>query len=413
MTTFEEIIEGKKAVTAPQQGVVNARVAGGQVAPQPVTTQPVAQSKGDQANARVVGGQASAPAETTKVDNFDLANWLTMGLAGAAQKAQDEKDNVPQLSYQEQIEKLYGDTVDSPEERERKRKLQRNKAIIAAIGDGIGAIANMYYAGKSGINAFDPKTSISKAVREPYDKYLEEQKKYADRLRELRLKGYELDVRADAERRKEKKEAEIRKQNQDNIDRAYNADRADAAQKQDNWVAEFNADQETKAASQKLRETELAQKKAYDEAVLKLKAGERDEKIVKQAITKQLGKPFNIGEYTIYSSQWMKNWPALYEKMNEEMKTLKAAAATRGEKDAYTKFPTLAKSASPREKEQWVLENWGRLESGKEGIAELATWTPENLMRNYSPYSEKTTTTTTVSNPFDSQGETKKDTGTW
>ena len=317
MTTFEEIIEGKKAVTAPQQGVVNARVAGGQVAPQPVTTQPVAQSKGDQANARVVGGQASAPAETTKVDNFDLANWLTMGLAGAAQKAQDEKDNVPQLSYQEQIEKLYGDTVDSPEERERKRKLQRNKAIIAAIGDGIGAIANMYYAGKSGINAFDPKTSISKAVREPYDKYLEEQKKYADRLRELRLKGYELDVKADAERRKEKKEAEIRKQNQDNIDRTYEAGRADAAQNQKNWEDSFNADREYKAAAQKLKETELAQKKYIADLNAQIRKELSIDKSKDNAIKTAKGlygkrTVHGIGGYPIYDNVWNGGWPEVF-----------------------------------------------------------------------------------------------------
>lgn len=54
------------------------------------------------------------------------------------------------------------------EEKEAKRR--KREGIIAAIGDGISALSNLYFTSRGALNAYDPKNSLSKAMRERWDR---------------------------------------------------------------------------------------------------------------------------------------------------------------------------------------------------------------------------------------------------
>lgn len=76
------------------------------------------------------------------------------------------------MSYSELIEKMY----DAPtrEELERERKRARRSAVFSAIGDGVSALANLYYTNHYAPSAYNPEQSLSKKSLERYEKLRKE-----------------------------------------------------------------------------------------------------------------------------------------------------------------------------------------------------------------------------------------------
>lgn len=149
------------------------------VAPQPQIVQPQVQEPanrpvGDQASARVIAGGASVtPAvATTPV---------------AAQPAAPK-----QMTYTDLHKELYKPMT--PEEKDAQQKRQKNRQIINAVGDGISALANLYYTNKSGVNAYDPSTSLTKAAKERYDKLLAQQREDEERYKAMAYQAGAADI---------------------------------------------------------------------------------------------------------------------------------------------------------------------------------------------------------------------------
>ena len=74
------------------------------------------------------------------------------------------------LTYSEMWERLNDYTPQTAEEKEAERKRQRRKAIFAAIGDGVSALANLYYTSKGALNAYDGKNTMSGKLKEQWEK---------------------------------------------------------------------------------------------------------------------------------------------------------------------------------------------------------------------------------------------------
>lgn len=58
----------------------------------------------------------------------------------------------------------------SAEQEERQRKRKKRDERIAAIGDGISALANLYFTSQDAPNAYDPKNSLSEKARERWER---------------------------------------------------------------------------------------------------------------------------------------------------------------------------------------------------------------------------------------------------
>jgi hypothetical protein len=97
-----------------------------------------------------------------------------------------------QMTYTELHKELYKPMT--PEEKEAQQKRQRNRQIINAVGDGISALANLYYTSRSGVNAYDPSTSLTKAAKERYDKLLAQQREDEERYKELAYRSGAADI---------------------------------------------------------------------------------------------------------------------------------------------------------------------------------------------------------------------------
>lgn len=83
-----------------------------------------------------------------------------------------------QLSYVDMINKFY--TPETPEEKAKRERKEKWDKTSAAIGDGISALANLYFTTKGAPNSYDGQNTMSERTRQLYDK-LDKDRKENDR----------------------------------------------------------------------------------------------------------------------------------------------------------------------------------------------------------------------------------------
>jgi hypothetical protein len=202
----------------------------------------VAPPEGDQTSARVSQGE-KVEAERG-LDLSDEQKATAMALLNPALTVPTSAPVVAEpakpKTYADMVRELYPELT--PEQKAAQAKKQRTRQVINAVGDGITALANLYYTNKSGVNAYDPSSSLTKAAKERYDKVLAQQKADADKRKALLLSAEQLDLQTEYNRKKEAKE-------QANKDRSYNLalmqflhkkDLEDAKAARDNALAELD-----------------------------------------------------------------------------------------------------------------------------------------------------------------------------
>lgn len=86
------------------------------------------------------------------------------------------------MTYTDMIQRLSPYVPPTPEELEKERKREKQKRLWAAIGDGIAAFSNLYFASKTGISNYK---SMSKPLNEHLDKMREEREKNNQRYLSL------------------------------------------------------------------------------------------------------------------------------------------------------------------------------------------------------------------------------------
>lgn len=157
---------------------------------------PAAQPMGDQAAARVAQGampQAQSgfnPTAEQKATAMMLVNPAAPGYTIPQQVVAPVAPK--QMTYTDLLKEVYKPMT--PEEKAAQQKRQRNRQIINAVGDGISALANLYYTNRSGVNAYDPSTSLTKAAKERYDKLLAQQREDEERYKEMAYRSGAADI---------------------------------------------------------------------------------------------------------------------------------------------------------------------------------------------------------------------------
>lgn len=289
-------VEPVASVAQPMGDQANARAG---VAPQPQAVQPQVQEPvnrpvGDQAAARVIAGGASVtPAvATTPVVAEPAASKL--------------------MTYTDLLKEVYKPMT--PEEKEAQQKRQRNRQIINAVGDGISALANLYYTNKSGVNAYDPSTSLTKAAKERYDKLLAQQREDEERYKELAYRSGAADLEM-AYRRERDAAADKR------ADKAA-ADAAEASRLAlENWQKTFEYGKEKDAADRQERVEARAEADKTKKYIADLNAETRKElsddkeKAIALKSAKSLyGKRtvHGVDGYPIYDKVWNGGWPEVF-----------------------------------------------------------------------------------------------------
>lgn len=89
----------------------------------------------------------------------------------------------------------------TPEELEKERKRQKRQSMWAAIGDGVSALANLYFTSKGAPNSYNPQTSMSAKLKEQFDKIDAERKENVARYQEAYMRARQYDEMNDQNER--------------------------------------------------------------------------------------------------------------------------------------------------------------------------------------------------------------------
>lgn len=97
------------------------------------------------------------------------------------------------LSYVEMIQRLSPYQPPTPEQLEEERKREKREKLWSAIGDGMAAMANLYFAGQSGFSNYTSKNSMSAKARERWDKLHKEREANNNRYLSLYMNARQAD----------------------------------------------------------------------------------------------------------------------------------------------------------------------------------------------------------------------------
>lgn len=223
MATYDDILTPGAADDAAFMGVAGAGAGRGNV-----NTTTAAAVAGGVAGA--VG--AGAPALGGAVSGAAGGAGAAPNLAPAEKKP---------MSYVEMMQQLNPYKAPTPEEVEKARKKEKRDRTFAALGDGIAALANLYFAGKGAANSFNPQQGMYAATSARWDKYNKEMKEQLALARQ-----FNRDARQDfiADRNYNFQVSQADRQ-QKNADRSYELQKsqADLAQQNADWQHDFQKSQ--------------------------------------------------------------------------------------------------------------------------------------------------------------------------
>lgn len=139
-------------------------------------------------------------------------------------------DNSPKkMSYKEMYQALNPYKPPTAEELEAQRKKEKRQKIFAALGDGISALANLYFTTQGAPNMYNPANSQQDVVNDRWDKIKKERDQHMKEYTEALMKAQALDdENADNERKWQRLLQ---------IDKA-NTDKAKAEQERKDAIAE-------------------------------------------------------------------------------------------------------------------------------------------------------------------------------
>lgn len=113
-------------------------------------------------------------------------------------KKEEPKPQPKQLSYADMYKILNPEHQETDEQRANREKKERTKARIAALGDGLRALSNIYFATKGAKVVHNPESDMTKAVNKR-KAYMDEQR---EKNRASWLAGYQRALALDEEARK-------------------------------------------------------------------------------------------------------------------------------------------------------------------------------------------------------------------
>ena len=134
-------------------------------------------------------------------------------------KKEESKPQPKQLSYADMYKMLNPELNETAEQRANREKKERTKARIAALGDGLRALSNIYFATKGAKVVHNPESDMTKVVNK--------RKAYMDAQREKNraswLAGYQRALALDEEARKNNLTLAEQMRYHDNMDRVNRA----------------------------------------------------------------------------------------------------------------------------------------------------------------------------------------------
>lgn len=265
-----------------------ASEAGEQPAPSP---QPSVAAGAATPSAQPPAGEATAQPQQTGIA---AGKTLQSGTDTAQAHLNDAYTQVRQDNEKESKERA---VTKQKEAEDREQKRYRTKAILAALGDGISSLANLYYTTRGAQGMRQPAASLSEVTRKRFDEAKRRKEKMEDEYRAALIRaGF-------AERAEAFQERQRQANNADAAARAAEQRAADkeAREQQHQWDVE--AAQENRRFAQEENERERAARRESEERQM----------AQQWALTKMRSAGSRGGSRSDFSGQLSKQENALYD----------------------------------------------------------------------------------------------------
>ncbi len=190
----------------------------------------------------------------------------------------------------------------SPEDLKKEQDLQRKRQIIAAIGDGVSAIANLVATAHGAPSAYTGKNTMSERMKVNYDKLIKDREEKIDKWNNAywRIKTQDQD-RADSWRR----DMMAQKQREEVLERQDEI--MQHQREQDLSNVEYRKERDKKDDDFKKRQLEIQEQKTNNSTT--------------GAKTKPKKHTYTSGKesFTIYDNIWDSSWAQLFNVVAEDM----------------------------------------------------------------------------------------------
>ena len=265
--------------------------------------------------------------------------------------------------YEELFKKLNPYTPPTAEELEKERKREKRAQIIAAIGDGITALSNLFFTTQYAPNMYDGKNTISQANKVRYDKLIKDREekntayfnglmraRQADAENAHRERSWQRQLGLDQEARDRYNESITHRNEREQIaDERYNSEQAYRRGRDEEtdrrWQANFDEDKRRSDRSYNFQVRQHNDNVAVrrEQARATAARGVRG---------KQLGfADGNGNQVSIYENVWKGSMQQVYDAMLSDLAPADEAERKRWERQ-------MKKLDTPQKKEDYVKQNW-------------------------------------------------------
>lgn len=278
--------------------------------------------------------------------NQETAEGMLHGDIPIVKKEEPKKEEAPkQMSYAEMFKALHGDQEETEVQKARREKRERTNARIAAIGDGLRALSNMYFATQGAKVIHDPKSDLTVAMAKRQAAINEQREKNKTAWQNGYLKAQALDE--EARKNKETLAETVRYHNQlaENRERIGNQNDTRLQQSQqriDISRLKYDTDADYKKSVLALRQAELDGKISHwqaEEAIQRMNAESGRIRANKSGSSSSRNGSYS-GEIDEYMDLMDKDPQGMKEAEREVRKmgmSTKTAAGRKAQKLAYKK----------------------------------------------------------------------------
>lgn len=115
--------------------------------------------------------RVSVPQQQTSATDNDWANgtpYIVHGVSGKPVVIGGTPSR--DMSYVEMFQMLNPERPETAEEKAKREKREKGEAMLAAVGDGISALSNLWFTSQYAPNAYDPSKGMSATTKNRWDK---------------------------------------------------------------------------------------------------------------------------------------------------------------------------------------------------------------------------------------------------
>lgn len=202
----------------------------------------------------ILGGPAAQPRQqkpaTTPQAQPQGANDATVV---STPETPSQPAEQPQMSYVEMFKMLNPERPETAEEKAKREKREKGEAALAAVGDSISALSNLWFTSQYAPNAYDPSKGMSATTKDRWDKLRQEREANRRAYSDGYMRAMAMDESKDREDRnwrhtiEREKIADERYEVKEARDKAL-ADLNEQLKRHQITAAEYKAEQERIAA---------------------------------------------------------------------------------------------------------------------------------------------------------------------